>query len=144
MIRLLSILALLLISCSPKETKLLDFGDFTIEVPNHWQQVKLRGIDSYVGRIKINDHESAEFDLGAYSNNLDGDDQTYEYLTIDNKKAKIVRPKISGKGMTGVYIESLGDSYGDRDRFQLNGQNLTSANEQLLIKALKTLKFNRK
>ncbi|WP_316788893.1 hypothetical protein [Pedobacter frigoris] len=138
------IFALLLASCSPKATQLLDFGQFTIKVPKHWQQVKVNGIDSYVGRIKINDQEAAGFDLGAYSNRLNDKDQLYEYLTIDNKKAKIVRPMISGKGTTGVYIDSIGYSNIGRVRFQLSGRNLTTANEELLIKACKTLKFNNK
>src|SRR5689334_12062762 len=90
-IRLLCLLALLLVSCSKKDTKILDFGKFIIEVPNHWQKVKIKGIDSYVGGIKIDELDSAEFDLGPYSSDLNNESQNYEYLTIDKKKGKLVK-----------------------------------------------------
>src|SRR5580704_15139232 len=58
----------------PKQNKTtLSFGDFTIETPKSWTQLKQRGIDSYVGRIAIDDKDTLDFDLGWYSNTL------YEY-----------------------------------------------------------------
>ncbi|MEJ2882216.1 hypothetical protein [Pedobacter sp. GR22-6] len=122
-------------------TKTLDYKDFTIEVPSHWEKVKVQGIDSYVGRFSISANEYAGFDLGRYSSKLEGEDQIYEFTTISNKKAKIVRPKVSGKGLTGVYIDSIGNTPYGRIRFQLNGRNLTAANEELLLTAIKTIKF---
>jgi len=63
-----------LISCSETkttvETKTLDFGAFTIETPSGWTKIKAQGVDSYVGRIAIDDNDTLEFDLGWYSNDL--------------------------------------------------------------------------
>ena len=51
----------------------LDFGSFTIETPNGWTKIKEQGVDSYVGRIAIDNTDTLDFDLGWYSNRL------YEY-----------------------------------------------------------------
>lgn len=60
---------------------------------------------------------------------------------IDSKKAKIVTPKKTGLGTTGVYFDSLWSAGASADRFQLNGKNLKPENEKLLLKALRTIKF---
>jgi hypothetical protein len=65
------------ISCnqthSKPDTKILDFGLFTIETPQAWAKIEEKGIDSYPGRIAIDSKDTLDFDLGLYSNNL------YEY-----------------------------------------------------------------
>ena len=63
---------------------------------------------------------------------------------IDNKNAKIVRPKRSGIGITGVYIDSLWVAGCGIDRFCLSGNNLKPKNERILLEALKTIKFFQK
>jgi len=45
-------------------TKQLDFGKFSIQVPLSWEKVELRGIDSYVGLIKIDSVDAILFNLG--------------------------------------------------------------------------------
>lgn len=157
---------MLLIGCS--ENKQFDFGEFTIQVPKSWQQIKQQGVDSYVGLIAIDKGDTLSFDLGRYSNDLKEDGDIFEkhanqilqrdgsikiperlrknkesYLMIDQKKAKIVQPKITGNGLTGVYFDSLWKKGADIDRFQLSGHNLKPENEKALLKAIKTLKFKR-
>lgn len=177
-------------SCSSTSTtdaqKVLDFGSFTIEVPSSWDKVKMRGIDSYVGQIAIDDTDTLSFDLGWYSSSLTEEppfrlhetdkgtevhlkneaastrnSSVYEYVgmttdvniyrfmkdtalyeTIDNRKAKIVRPKNAGEGTTGVYFDSLWVAGSGIDRFQLNGRDLKPENERLVLQAIKTLRFN--
>jgi hypothetical protein len=63
--------------------------------------------------------------------------------TIDGRKAKIVFPRQSGIGTTGIYIDSLWQGGSNVDRFNLYGDNLKPANEKLLLQALKTLKFHK-
>ena len=66
--------------------------------------------------------------------------------TIDGKEAKIVLPRKSGTGITGVYFHRLhSDLYDMRNplTFSLNGENLKPENEQKLLKAIKTLKFSK-
>lgn len=70
----LTITFLTLLSCSETHkgvTKTLDFKDFSIQVPATWQQVRAKGIDSFVGQIALDDGDTASFDLGWYSNSLD-------------------------------------------------------------------------
>ncbi|MGE8291564.1 MAG: hypothetical protein ACN6ON_07795 [Sphingobacterium sp.] len=79
------------------------------------------------------------------SMNIDADlyrKQNVSWDTIDNRRAKIVFPRISGKGMTGVYIGSLwGDS--SKVRFNLCGADLKTQTEEDLLKAIKTLRFHK-
>lgn len=51
-------------------TKTMDFGGFSIQTPQSWQQIKARGTDSFVGRIAIDEKDTLDFDLGWYSNTL--------------------------------------------------------------------------
>ena len=48
----------------------LDLGYFTIEVPQNWKYVEQQGIDSFVGRIELDQKDELQFDLGAHSNSL--------------------------------------------------------------------------
>jgi len=66
--------------------------------------------------------------------------QNVSWDTIDNRRAKIIFPRISGKGTTGIYIGSLwGDS--SKVRFNLYGADLKTQTEEDLLKAIKTLRF---
>ena len=71
---IITIISAGLISCTETktagETKALDFGAFTIETPNTWTKIKVSGIDSYVGRIAIDEGDTLNFGLGWYSNDL--------------------------------------------------------------------------
>jgi len=79
------------------------------------------------------------------SMNIDADlyrKQNVSWDTIDNRRAKIVFPRISGKGTTGIYIGSLwGDS--SKVRFNLHGADLKKQTEEDLLKAIKTLRFHK-
>lgn len=63
------------------------------------------------------------------------------YEKVDTYQAKLVRPKKSGIGTTGVYIDSLWSAGDSKGKFQLSGQNLKPNNEALFLIALRTLKF---
>lgn len=170
-------------SCSDTKSKsdkhTLDFGSFTIVTPSSWTKLKEEGVDSYVGRIAIDNTDTLDFDLGWYSNKLSEYEPTIldssmigsidtsmndtsevifvknrmrvdpdkykknnvSWGTIDGRKAKIVFPRQSGIGITGVYIDSLWLSGSGVDRFNLYGVNLKSDNERLLLESIQTLKF---
>jgi hypothetical protein len=63
--------------------------------------------------------------------------------TIDGYKAKLVIPINTGLGVTGIYFDSLWQTQSGNVKFQLSGNNLNPKNETDLIKAFKTLRFNR-
>ena len=94
-------------SKSKKDKQILDFGSFTIETPRSWTKIKAKGIDSYVGKIAIDDSDILHFDLGWYSNKLEG--QKGELVlsdTSDGKRCKRVGPSRSGVGVTVIYSDS--------------------------------------
>lgn len=162
----------------------MDFKTFTIEVPKTWTAIKDRGIDSYVGRIAIDNRDTIFFDMGWYSNTLDeekpykiendsvfvineqkstANNSFYDYYgradtvslekflknkvdlqKIDDKNAKIIRPKKSGIGTTGIYIDSLWIAGSGVDKFCLSGHNLMPENEKLLLQAIQTIRFSPK
>jgi|SRR5690606_6031842 len=176
------ILLFFVISCAnnKKETHILDFKRFTIEVPKNWKKIKLKGIDSQVGGIISNDNDTMFFDLGMYSWDLDNyeksimprsvwdslkknipiiDSSNYiivedyevdleiyrtqdtKWDTIDGYLAKMIFPIHTGKGLSGIYIDSLNS---DKIRFNLYGIDLKPKNEKLFLEAIQTIKFNMK
>ena len=66
------------------------------------------------------------------------------FETIAHRKAKIIRPKQSGIGNTGIYIDSLWIAGCGIDRFSLSGTDLKPANEIMVLKALRTIRFSLK
>ncbi|TZG00113.1 hypothetical protein FW781_09345 (plasmid) [Chryseobacterium panacisoli] len=63
------------------------------------------------------------------------------YKKIDGYKAKILEPKKIGKGMTGVYIDSLKTGSLGKIRFNLYGINLNKESQTELLEAIQTLQF---
>lgn len=146
------------------------------------EQIEERGIDSYMGRIALDERDTLVFDLGRYSNTLTEEEplliqrlalkdfpmpidtaelivvenvrgvdkdryrkQNVLWDTIDGYTAKIVLPRQSIIGLTGVYIDSLWTRTrgADRDRFNLYGIDLKSHNREKLLQAIQTLRFEK-
>ena len=146
-------LVTIMISCGTEDNgieKVLDFGQFSMTAPKTWTYIKQQGIDSYVGKIALDNHDTLFFDLGWYSNKLNVDPSNHSiiFTTVNGKKAKLISPKVVGHGLTGIYIDSLwvdGPSKSAQgiDRFQLNGQNLSSVHQDQFLKAIQTMKFKK-
>ena len=138
------VLLLLSASCNKDinvELHILNFGKFTIEVPEKWERVKQQGYDSFVGGIRTSKGQIISFDLGWYSNKLDVDSGTHKIdnSIIDGKSAKVVSPKKAWNGTTGVYFDNLDKS--GMTKFQISGFDLTEQNQRQFLAAIKTLKF---
>ena len=136
----------ILIECAStesKKTKVLNLTSFEITVPKNWKEIKMKGIDSKIGAIKLNNQEKVFYDYGLYSNKLtDLEPNNYvEYDKIDGKRAKI----ITGNS-TGIYFDSI--KFDEEDsmniKLQFSANNLSKQNEEKLIQAFKTIKFKEK
>jgi len=101
-------LILLLSSCSDKKT--LDLGKFTISIPNSWNFIKEKGIDSYVGKIAIDETDTLFFDLGWYSSPLD---EELPYMIEGNRVLVINKEKSN-------HNSSFYDYYGELDTVDLS------------------------
>lgn len=72
----------------------LDFKSFTIEVPETWKSIVLKGFDSYVGGIKAGNNDTLYFDLGRYPVRLEhyvkiiDPDQTYFLIEVGDSLIK--------------------------------------------------------
>lgn len=135
------IASLTVLSCNDEvEQKTLDVEKFTIIIPSTWNLEELQGYDSFVRQIRINEQEKIGIDLGWYSSNLNVDNSTHDITnkTIDNKSAKIVKPKNFHQGTTGVYFDSLDIQ---KTKLQMSGVNLSAGNQRLFLTAIETLKF---
>jgi len=98
------------------------------------------GIRSYV--IKVSPH-----DYIIKSDSLSIDSlvkSSIRWERRENRKLKIVIPKKTGVGTTGIYIDSLWKVGNDNYKFNLYGTNLKPLNEANFLKAIETLKFTRK
>jgi hypothetical protein len=117
----------------------LELDDFSIDVPGNWQHVALQGYDSKVAKFVTIRGEDITYDLGWYSDTLRADPNTHDIIhkTIDGKNAKIVNPKKSGQGTTGVYFADIGNG----NRFQMSGLDLSANTQATLLSAIETLHF---
>ncbi|UQB69501.1 hypothetical protein [Epilithonimonas zeae] len=61
----------ILLNCSDDSIKTMDFGDFQIQTPRHWKELKSDACDSNAGIIVTKNKDSIHFDYGMYSNSLD-------------------------------------------------------------------------
>lgn len=113
---------------------------FTIELPDSWSMEEVQGYDSFVRQIRINEQQAISIDLGWYSNqlNVDAATHTIKFKPIDNKDAKIVKPKNFQSGTTGVYFELIDDN---NNRLNISGQDLSPTNQRLLLTAIETIRF---
>jgi hypothetical protein len=133
-----------LFSCSndgePK-TNVVDFGGYTLAVPDGWKVEEQHGYDSYVTEIITSSNEVISTDFGRYSNSLDVDAgfHVFTLTTIDGRDAKIVRPITAGNGVTGVFFANVGNN----NRFQMNGTNLSLNSQNLLLASIRTLNSSR-
>lgn len=65
------------------------------------------------------------------------------HIIVDNRKAKLVQPKKSREGTTGIYIDSLWRVGSALYKFEISGKNLKPNNEKFFLKAIVTIKFKR-
>jgi hypothetical protein len=127
----------------------------TLEFDLGWYSNSLKEVPNFrveQGRVhvlneKLSKSDSLVYDFAGTIDTVDIDKflrDSVTWTTIDNRKAKLVQPKKSGRGTTGVYIDSLWAAGSDIDKFEINGQNLKPDNERLFIQAIKTLRFKSK
>ena len=79
---LLILILLLILSCSERKYKTIDFGNFEITVPQNWNKYERKGIDSYVGGIITEKNDTLNFDFGRYSPDLLKNDFPMVYDSI--------------------------------------------------------------
>lgn len=124
---------------APADWHRVDAGPFSILAPSGWEFHQLQGVDSYVGEF-VGDGVVLTFDFGGYSNDLKEEMKPVYVIiqkTIGGRRAKIVSPRTPGQGITGVYFRNVGDS----NALCLWGKDLTSAQQELVLKILDTLRF---
>jgi hypothetical protein len=118
----------------------VDAGPFSIIAPPGWEFHQLPGFDSYVGEF-AGDRIVLTFDFGKYSNGYLKKVKKPEYViaheSIGGFSAKVVSPRTPGHGVTGVYFRNVGNSNG----LYLWGKDLTSAQQELVLKIFETIRF---
>lgn len=138
-IAFLTLLILLQTGCrqnDPPAIKLLDLKAFRVEVPADWIPIADQGYDSQVGRL-TNGKEVLKYDYGWYAYTL-RDETSATHLrtvtTIDGRPALLVRPKKTGQGVVGLYIE-----VNDYNRLSLIGHDVRD--EATVIRLFQSVKF---
>jgi hypothetical protein len=117
----------------------VDAGPFSILAPSGWEFRQLEGVDSYVGEF-VGDGVALTFDFGRYSSSLKEAKKSTHVIahkSIGGHSAKMVSPKTPGHGITGVYFRNVGDS----NALTLFGHDLTSTQQELVLKIFDTLRF---
>ena len=122
---------------------ILDNGD-TVSFDLGWYSNSLDDESVYVdsNNVYLVDNGNLNFYGKTDTVNVEGLKRNkIRWTTIDGKRAKIVQPKITGQGMTGIYFDSLWTKGSGTDKFQMNGKYLQPENERRLLEAFKTLDF---
>jgi hypothetical protein len=118
----------------------VDAGPFSLLAPQGWEFHQLQGVDSYVGEL-VGDGINLRFDFGEYSSGYVKKTKKPTYViareSIGGFVAKIVSPRTPGHGVTGVYFRNVGHSNG----LFLWGQDLTSEQQELVMKIFETIRF---
>jgi hypothetical protein len=117
----------------------VDAGPFSILAPLGWEFHQLTGVDSYVGEF-VGDGVVLRFDFGGHSNPLKEEKKPVHVVihkSIGGRRAKIVSPRTPGHGITGAYFRNVGDS----NALTLFGHDLTSTQQELVLKIFDTLRF---
>jgi hypothetical protein len=117
----------------------VEAGAFSLFAPSGWEFHQLQGVDSYVGEF-VGDGVVLSFDFGRYSSSLkEAKEPAYviAHESIGGFAAKIVSPRTPGHGVTGVYFRNVGRSNG----LCLWGQDLTSTQQELVLKVFETIRF---
>lgn len=123
---------------APSDWHRVDASAFSLFAPAGWEFHQLQGVDSYVGEF-VGDGVVLKFDFGRYSNPLK-EEKTPAYIvshkSIAGLRVKIVSPKTPGHGVTGVYFPNVGHS----NALCLWGQDLTSTQQELVLKIFETIR----
>lgn len=117
----------------------VDAGPFSILAPSGWEFHQLQGVDSYVGEF-VGDGVVLRFDFGGYSSPLKEEKKpayVVIHKSIGGHRAKTVSPRTPGRGTTAVYFRNAGDS----NSLTLFGHDLTSTQQQLVLKIFDTVRF---
>ena len=62
----------------------MDFGAFSMKTPKKWIYIKERGIDSFIGKIGIDNRDTLYFDYGLYSSDLEESFNGGYYYILNN------------------------------------------------------------
>jgi hypothetical protein len=118
----------------------LNAGPFSILAPSGWEFHQLQGVDSYVGEF-VGDGVALKFDFGRYSSGYRKKSKESEHATtkesIGGLTAKLISPRISGHGFTGVYFRRVRGT----DALCLWGKDLTATQQALVLKVFETIRF---
>lgn len=81
------IISVIFISCKKdieRDTKkIVDLNTFSIEIPSNWNEIKIKGIDSYVGGFVTDKGDTIKFDYGEHTSKID---QVINVSHISEKK----------------------------------------------------------
>ena len=99
----------------------------------------MQGVDSHVGEF-VGDGVVLRFDFGGYSNSLKEEKKpayVVIHKAIGGRRAKMVTPRTPGHGITGGYFRNVGES----NALTVFGHDLTSTQQELVLKIFETLRF---
>lgn len=68
---------------------------------------------------------------------------TEKFYLIDNRKARVVKPKKNGVSITGVYVENLWKNNNNFVHFNLYGEDLSEKIQNELLYSISSIKFKK-
>jgi len=121
----------------------LEGGPFSLFAPLGWEFHQRQGVDSYIGEF-VGEGIVLNFDFGRYSSGYLKKAKKPDYViaheSIGGFPAKIVSPRMPGHGLTGIYFRRVFGS----NELCLYGEDLTSAQQELVLRIFETIRFEHK
>jgi|SRR5580704_12138790 hypothetical protein len=123
----------------PTGWRKIEARKFSLYAPPGWKLHDREGIDSYVGEF-AGSGMALKFDFGQYSNSLsEAQEPSYvvDHKLIHGSWARIVSPRMPGRGITGVYFPSV--LYASK--LCLVGHDLTAAQQEVALRIFRTIRI---
>lgn len=128
-----------------------DEGDFSIKIPPDFDAVKIKGIDSQVGRWKA-DRTSVFYDYGRYSNPLDPKEQgTFPGLTVcqegqgpNTPRIVVYRDEDTGRVRMGAHWAKLPDGFHSSESLTISGAAPDEKNRAEMLAIIQSVRFTPK
>lgn len=122
----------------------IDARDFSLFAPPGWTFHRLRGIDSSPGEFE-GDGVVLDSEFGEYSDDLQHENPpayTVIHRSIGGFRARVVSPQTTVHGITGVFFPDVpGKSPLEKDRLCISGRDLTSTQQELVLRIFDTIRF---
>ena len=124
----------------------IEIGEYVFDFPADFKKVEMQGIDSYIGHV-VGDSIKFYFDYGWYSNSLNEPELSMQFYvekdSSNNLYRKILVPKETVKGITGIHVKRIPTGIEEKDlnSLTMTADSLNENQQELAKRIFKTVRL---